>query len=336
MRPGTVWPTQRLDVFFEYLASNTRKLKNRALVRLHTGTAEIMTRIVLMDADELSPGENTFAQLILANEDVVVSGDHFVLRSYSPVTTIGGGIILDPLPGKHKRNQKKTLSDFRTLLEGSLPDKIMVLLERAGFAGIPIRSLSFRLGVHAKKIREALEKLLSSHQAILLSSDDTTVLSVHLYAQMEELILKSLADYHRKNPLKEGISKEELKAALASTVSAKLFNMVLVSLGKKENIVINKDNVRMATHQVLLAGEEDALHQSIASTYDKAGLTPPSLSDVIDSFKDRKVKAQNIIKLMLKDGELVKINEDLCFAKTVLEKLRLSWTVRRHRPHSRS
>ena len=98
--------------------------------------------------------------------------------------------------------------------------------------------------------------------------------------------------------------------------------MVLVSLGKKEGIVINKDNVRLATHQVLLAGEEDALHQSIVSTYVKAGLTPPSLPDVINSFKDRKVKVQNIIKLMLKDGELIKINEDLCFAKTVLEKLR--------------
>ena len=70
------------------------------MVRLHTGTTEIMTRIVLLEADELSPGEKSFAQLILANEDVVVAGDHFVLRSYSPVTTIGGGRILDPLPGK--------------------------------------------------------------------------------------------------------------------------------------------------------------------------------------------------------------------------------------------
>jgi selenocysteine-specific elongation factor len=322
VRPGTVWPTQRLDVFFEYLATNTRKLKNRALVRLHTGTAEIMTRIILMDADELSPGENTFAQLILANEDVVVSGDHFVLRSYSPVTTIGGGIILDPLPGKHKRNQNKVLSDYRTLLDGALPDKMLVLLERAGFAGISIRSLSFRLGVHTKKIREVLEKLFSSHQAILLSSEDTTVLSVHLYSQMEDLILKSLTDYHKKNPLKEGVSKEELKASMPSTVSVKLFNMLLTSLGKKEKIVINQDNVRLATHQVLLAGEEDALHQSIASTYVKAGLTPPSLSDVLNSFQDRRAKAQNIIKLMLKDGELVKINEDLCFARTALEKLR--------------
>ncbi|MEN6422579.1 MAG: SelB C-terminal domain-containing protein, partial [Smithella sp.] len=322
VRPQTVWPTQRLDVFFEYLPSNTRKLKNRALVRLHTGTTEIMTRIVLMEADELSPGEKSFAQLILANEDVVVAGDHFVLRSYSPVTTIGGGWILDPLPGKHKRKNKKILDDLQILQNGALPEKISVLLERAGFGGINIRSLAFRLGINIKKIREALEKLFSSRQAILLSSDDTTSISVHLYTQMEELIIKSLADYHKKNPLKEGISKEELKAAPAATVSAKLFNMVLASLGKKEVIISDKDNVRLESHQVQLAGEEDNLHRSIASTYVQAGLTPPSLSDVINSFKDQKAKAQTIVKLMLKDGELIKINEDLCFAREALTKLR--------------
>jgi len=322
VRPQTVLPSQRLDVFFEYLASNTRKLKNRALVRLHTGTTEIMTRIVLLDADELAPGEKTFAQLILANEDVVVAGDHFVLRSYSPVTTIGGGLILDPLPGKHKRKNKKILDDLQVLQNGALPEKISVLLERAGFGGITIRSLAFRLGANVKKIRESLEKLFSSRMAIQLGGDDTAALSIHLYAQLEDLLMQSLTDYHKKNPLQEGMSKEELKAALDSTVSTKLFNMVLISLGKKEAIVSDKDHVRLASHQVHLAGEEDSLRQSISTTYAQAGLTPPSLSDVINGFKDSKVKAQNIVKLMLKDGELVKINEDLCFARTALNKLR--------------
>ena len=322
VRPQTLRPTKRLDVFFEYLASNTRKLKNRSLVRLHTGTTEIMTRIVLLNADELSPGEKSFAQLILADEDVVVAGDHFVLRSYSPVTTIGGGRILDPLPGKHKRKNKKILDDLQILQSGALPEKISVLLERAGFNGINVRSLAFRLGIHVKKIREALEKLFSNRQAILLSGDDTTALSSHLYAQLEDLLMKSLADYHQNNPLKEGISKEELKAALAGTVSAKLFNMVLASLGKRNLIASDKDNVRLASHLVQLAGEEDALRRSIASTYTQAGLTPPSLADVLNGFKDRKIKAQNIVKLMIKDGELIKINEDLCFTGEALTRLR--------------
>ena len=322
VRPQTVWPTQRLDVFFEYLSSNTRKLKNRTLVRLHTGTTEIITRIALLGTDELSPGEKTFAQLILADEDVVVGGDHFVLRSYSPVTTVGGGCILDTLPGKHKRNQKKILDDLQTLRDGTLAEKISVLLERAGFSGISLRSLAFRLGVHVKKIREALEKLFSSHQAILLGGDDVLALSAHLYLQLEDALIKSLTDYHKKNPLKEGVSKEELKAALPPTVSVKLFNMVLTSLGKKEAIVSDRDNIRLASHFVQLAGEEDHVRQAITTTYAEAGLTPPALSDVINGFKEAKAKAQNIVKLMLKEGELIKINEEMIFARVTLDKLR--------------
>ena len=325
VRPQTVWPTQRLDVFFEYLASNARKLKNRSLARLHTGTAEIMTRIVLLDADELSPGDGSFAQLILADEDVVVGGDHFVLRSYSPVTTIGGGRILDPQPGKHKRKNKKILDDLKILQSGALQDKISVLLDRAGFSGIPIHSLAFRLGVSVKKIRESLEILFSDRRAILLSGNDTTALSAGLCAHLEERLMKSLADYHVNHPLKEGISKEELRAALPDTVSGKLFNIVLARLVKKEWIASDKDDVRLASHHVQLAGEEDALRQAIASVYLQAGLAPPSLSDVMTRFKDQKAKAQNIVKLMIKDGDLVKISEELCFARTALNKLRVDY-----------
>jgi selenocysteine-specific elongation factor len=176
--------------------------------------------------------------------------------------------------------------------------------------------------VNIKKIREALEKLFSDRRAILLTGDETAALSVHLYSQLEELLIKSLTDYHQKNPLQEGMSKEELKAALANTVSTKLFNMVLASLGKKESIVSDKDNVRLASHRVQLAFEEDTLRRSISTTYAEAGLTPPSLSDVINNFKESKAMAQNIVKLMLKDGELIKINEELCFAHGALTKLR--------------
>jgi selenocysteine-specific elongation factor len=322
VRPQTVWPTQRLDVFFEYLSSNSRKLKNRALVRLHTGTTEIMTRIILLDADELAPGEKSFAQLILADEDVVVAGDHFVLRSYSPVTTIGGGRILDPLPVKHKRHQEKVLDDLRTLQNGALPERLTVLLERAGWNGANARMLAFRAGVHVKKVRDTLEKLFSSRQAILLAGEDALSLSARLFGQLEEMLTSSLKAYHRNNPLMEGISKEELKAALPAAVSAKLFNMVLAGLTKKGAVAGDKESVRLATHTVQLAGEEDELRQSIASTYAQAGLAPPSLTEVINGFSDGKAKAQNIVKLMLKEGELIKINEDLCFARGVLEKLR--------------
>ena len=322
VRPRTVWPTQRLDVFFEYLSSNTRKLKNRTLTRLHTGTTEIMTRIVLLDQDELVPGDRAFAQLFLDCENVVVAGDHFVLRSYSPVTTIGGGRILDPLPQKHKRKNKKILADLQILQEGSLPEKISVILERGGFEGLSLPQLVWHLGAPAKKIRDALEKLYSSHDAILLAGEDTLTLSGRIYRQLEETVAERLSAYHLANPLKADMSKEELKAALPESVSARLFNMALLGLHKKQIAAVNKDSVRLESHHVQLAGKEDALKRSIVEIYANAGLAPPSLTDVLGSLGAPKDKAQNIIKLMLKDGDLVKINEELCFARQVIDKLR--------------
>jgi selenocysteine-specific elongation factor len=311
-----------LDIFVEYLSTNTKNLKNRTLVRLHTGTSEIIARIVLLDADELKPGEKTFAQLVLAKKDVIVAGDHFVLRSYSPVTTIGGGLIIDPLPLKHKRQNSKVLSDLNTLQNGALPERISVIMERTGFTGINLRGLAFRLGVNAKKIKEALENLFSCKKAILLDSEDTTVISAYYYNQLEELITNNVAAYHKKNALQDGISKEELKETLGRAISPKLFNMALRSLSKKESIVTDKDNVRLARHQVKIGGELDSLRGAIAEKYRGAGLNVPSLTDVINDFKDQRAKAQSIIKLMLKDGELIKINEELCFARDTINKLR--------------
>ncbi|MFZ3056262.1 MAG: selenocysteine-specific translation elongation factor [Smithella sp.] len=322
VRPETVWPSQRLDVFVEFLASNSKSLKNKALVRLHTGTSEIIARITLLDKDELAPGQKAFAQLVLANKDVIVSGDRFVLRSYSPITTIGGGQIIDPLPSKHKRQNEKIIAALNVLQSGSLPEKISIIMERTGFSGINLRGLNFRLGVNTKKIREALEGLLSNKKAILLDSEDTTVISAFFYNQLEELISKNLAAYHKKNPLQMGISKEQLKETLGRAISVKLFNLALRNLGKKETIVSDKDNVRLAEYQVQLAGDLDSLHNNIAMIYNDAGLTPPSLTDVVNNFKDQKAKAQSIIKLMLKDGDLIKINEELCFASGSLNKLR--------------
>jgi selenocysteine-specific elongation factor len=231
-RPETIQPSQRLDVFVEFLSSNAKNLKNRTLVRLHTGTSEIIARLILLEKDEIAPGQKAFAQLVLANKDVVVAGDRFVLRSYSPITTIGGGQIIDPLPAKHKRLNNKIIDKLNLLQNGTLPEKISVILERAGFTGINLRGMAFRLGINAKKIREALENLFSSKKAFLLDSDDTTVISAYLAHQLEELIGKNLTAYHKKNPLHEGISKEELKALPTYIKLAHAMHVILASYQK--------------------------------------------------------------------------------------------------------
>jgi selenocysteine-specific elongation factor len=324
-RYGTIVPSIRLDVYIDYLKNNAKSLKNRTLTRLHTGTSEIIARVILIEKDELAPGEKGFAQLILEKKDVVVAGDRFVLRSYSPITTIGGGLIIDPLPPKHKRLNKKVIEELATLLNGTLPKKIEVILERAGFAGTNLRHLVFRLGTNAKNIKEALQSILSQKSALITDKEETNIISASFYEKLAQSAAEIISQYQKKNPLREGISKEELKASLGRDISPKLFFMLLQNLADQKKIEVDKETVRLFGHKVTLADDLNSIRQAILKIYNEAGLTPPSFKDVINNFQDKKTEAQNIIKLLLKDGSLIKINEELIFTREALDNLRKNY-----------
>ncbi|HNQ17702.1 MAG TPA: selenocysteine-specific translation elongation factor [Smithellaceae bacterium] len=324
-RYGTIVPSIRLDVYIDYLKNNAKSLKNRTLTRLHTGTSEIIARVILIEKDELAPGEKGFAQLILEKKDVVVAGDRFVLRSYSPITTIGGGLIIDPLPPKHKRLNKKVIEELATLLNGTLPKKIEVILERAGFAGTNLRHLVFRLGTNAKNIKEALQSILSQKSALITDKEETNIISASFYEKLAQSAAEIISQYQKKNPLREGISKEELKASLGRDISPKLFFMLLQNLTANKTIEVDKETVRLFGHKVTLADDLNSIRQEILKIYNEAGLTPPSFKDVINNFQDKKTEAQNIIKLLLKDGSLIKINEELIFTREALDNLRKNY-----------
>ena len=324
-RYGTIVPSIRLDVYIDYLKNNAKSLKNRTLTRLHTGTSEIIARVILIEKDELAPGEKGFAQLILEKKDVVVAGDRFVLRSYSPITTIGGGLIIDPLPPKHKRLNKKVIEELATLLNGTLPKKIEVILERAGFAGTNLRHLVFRLGTNAKNIKEALQSILSQKSALITDKEETNIISASFYEKLAQSAAEIISQYQKKNPLREGISKEELKASLGRDISPKLFFMLLQNLADQKKIEVDKETVRLFGHKVTLADDLNSIRQAILKIYNEAGLTPPSFKDVINNFQDKKTEAQNIIKLLLKDGSLIKINEELIFTRDALDNLRKNY-----------
>jgi len=324
-RYGTIVPSIRLDVYIDYLKNNAKSLKNRTLTRLHTGTSEIIARVILIEKDELAPGEKGFAQLILEKKDVVVAGDRFVLRSYSPITTIGGGLIIDPLPPKHKRLNKKVIEELATLLNGTLPKKIEVILERAGFAGTNLRHLVFRLGTNAKNIKEALQSILSQKSALITDKEETNIISASFYEKLAQSAAEIISQYQKKNPLREGISKEELKASLGRDISPKLFFMLLQNLADQKKIEVDKETVRLFGHKVTLADDLNSIRQEILKIYNEAGLTPSSFKDVINNFQDKKTEAQNIIKLLLKEGSLIKINEELIFTREALDNLRKNY-----------
>ena len=319
---ATLTPSRRLDVSLEYLNSAGKKLKNRVLVRLHVGTSELIARVVLMEQDELVPGETACAQLVLETPAVVMTRDRFVVRSYSPMTTIGGGIILDSQAEKHKRHQGQIGNDFCALHDGTDQERTAVMLARAGLSGITARQLAVRAGLHQAAIKNVLADMFARKQAVLIDKEETRAVAFGLYRGLQQRIMVQTKLYHEKFPLKEGLQKEELKSHLGRQAGAKLFHLALQDLEKDGRLVVDREYVRLAGHVIDLSGELEDMRGVLARLYLDAGLTPPVGKEVREKFADRQAQIDRILEVMLKEGLLIKISADLCFHSEVIQKLR--------------
>jgi selenocysteine-specific elongation factor len=321
-RPGTLEATRRLDVHFDYLPTNEKKLKNRALVRFHVGSGETMARIRFLDRDDIAPGDKAFAQLFLAQPNVVMAGDCFVIRSYSPVTTIGGGVVVDPLSRKHKRYSERIIQDLERLHHGDDLERIATTIDRSSFAGVNLQELVVRTGIPQSQVKKKLETLFSHRRAMLLDREETRAIPFRIYEEMQHKLLLNIRLFHEKFPLQEGMSREELRMKVGSFVSPKLFNAVMRDLEKDGRVAIERENLRLPDHRVNLQGELEDLRQSISDAYRKAGLTPPSVKEVMEMFTTQKQRVGSVLNVMLKEGSLVKVTEDLYFHQGALAELR--------------
>ncbi|MBN1613980.1 MAG: selenocysteine-specific translation elongation factor [Deltaproteobacteria bacterium] len=322
VRPGTLEATTRLDVFFEYLRAPEKRLKNRTLVRFHGGTSEIIARMILLGEDDLAPGGSGYCQIVLESPFVAVAGDRFVVRSYSPVMTIGGGEIIDPLARKHKRHAAAVLLECEILRGGTERQRSAVLLERAGLAGIDLEEFVERAGISGDRLQKILASLVKDGQAVLLDGDDRRFISLNVYEELQRRVLDVLKAYHGRHPLKEGLLKEELRITLGPFIAPRLFNAAMKDLEKTGKIVVERENVRLPGHKVSLKGDMEDLRGQIAGLYLSAGYAPPTLREILERYPDRRAAVGDVLGVMLKEAVLVKISEELYFHRDVLTKLR--------------
>ena len=181
--PLALKPSYMVDVHFRYLASTTKPMKNRTRVRFHTGTSEILGNLILLEQDELAPGRETVAQLRLDAPVAVVKGDHFVVRSYSPVRTTGGGQVLNPIPPKHKRFKPEIIAGLKSILQSSPEQLIDFHIEAAGPAGVSFSNLRLMTSLTDKQLDAALQALMSSRTAVQVDKEAQGLPAQNRHAQ---------------------------------------------------------------------------------------------------------------------------------------------------------
>jgi selenocysteine-specific elongation factor len=312
--PATLEKTRRADVSLRLLASATRPLKNRARVHLHCYTMETVAEVVLHGTREVAPGEHAFARLKLTEPALLLPGDRFILRQFSPVVTIGGGVVLDWASIAGMPEHDKFL---KTSAEGNATAILAARVARRNRTGISISQLTAETGWTRNFIEAQLTETgkaggVARAGELLLHFPALEALKVDIAAAVE--------DFQRKNPLVSGIQKQELRER--ARASAEVFELTLEMLVREKKIEIAGDVVRLPGHGVVMKDEESESKKKIEDAFASAGLKVPALHEVIAGLKIDKVRAQKIVTLLLRDKVLVKVSDELVFHRSALQELR--------------
>jgi len=311
---NTFRTTRRTDVSLALLPS-ARPLKDRARVHLHAYTAETVAEVVLYGGKQLAPGQSGFAQLRTAEPMLLLPGDRFILRQFSPVVTIGGGTVRDaaPLAGTGAKANAETL--LPVLANGTAPEILAARVARRGQAGLALGDAVAETGW-----RQALvEAKAASLQGKLLRFGDV-LMAQEAFSQAQRETLAAVEEFHRANPLVAGISKEELREKLG--LSPEVFGAVLEALLREKKLAATGEQVRSAGRSLVFKDEEAESKRTIEQAFSGAGLKVPALKDVLAGLRVDKATAQKIVTLLLRDKVLVKISDDLVFHRRALEELR--------------
>ncbi len=317
---GSLRPSYMVDVKLDLLSSAPRKLKNRARVRFHTGTSEIMARVILLDRDELEQGDSCFAQIRLDEPTAVLKNDRYVLRSYSPVRTIGGGEVINALPGRKKKRFSETvLLEMNTLHTGEVSALIELFVSSGRFQGLDPAELPFLTNNNKKKLDEVLKKLMSQKRLAQYDKERGTLIHADLLKKAREEILNTLSQYHKDYPLKVGLIKEELRTRTAGSKNPKLFSHLISQLTQEDFIVQEKELVRLKDHQVTLAQDQEETRKKLEEMYAKSGLQPPYVKEWKDEFPGD--TGREVLDVMTKEGILIKVSEGLYFHRRAIGEL---------------
>jgi selenocysteine-specific elongation factor len=309
--PGALHVTHMIDARLG-LVRSARSVENRTRVHFHLATAEVLARIVLLDREVLAPGEDALVQMRLESPVVAEAGDRFVVRSYSPVTTIGGGRVIAATPGRHGRMREDVLEALSVLEEGSPEDVLLQEVHRAGVEG----ARAADLGKDAES-RAALEALLSSGRIARVGE---RVLTSERRAELRERCEALLREFAAASPLVWGMSAEELRGRLAKRLDRALLDATLAGL-ESEGLATRKGNlVRWGAAKVDLPPEQARLADAIEQRLAEAGAAPPSLDELRAEFGSRDF--DSIVKLLADTARVVKVTSAMAFHPGALDDLR--------------
>jgi len=319
--PHALIESYMIDAHFYYLKSNTKPAKPRTRIRFHSGTSEILGYMILLDRKELTPGDDAPVQFRLESPVCCIKDDRYVIRSYSPVKTIGGGAILNPASQKHKLFDENIIQGLEKLLDNDNEQTIKLFLSLKGYQGISFSDLRVMTNITDKKLKSSLQKLLAMQEIVQTDKEKQIFVSGSFFDDFKKNIIDRLQVFHSKNPLKEGMPTQELKSKFQYINDTKFFNILFTRLSKENLIIVDKNIIKLSDHVVALQVDQHEIKNKIRKIYQSSGLTPPFFRTICQDLDIDKKTSTDVLHMLIDEKSIIKTKDDLYFDASEISRL---------------
>ena len=315
--PSIYTPTQALDLRLDVLESCPRPVKHRTRVRVYLGTAEVLARLNLLDTEVLEPGSSGLVQLRLETPTVAAKGDRYVLRFYSPMETIGGGSVIDPAPARHKRLDPAVIANLAIKEKGTPDELVAEAVARGGLTPVQAQTVAMQLGMSLDEVRSLLPGLKES--GVLVPMDGEAVLHRHRLDAAANQLLGALSEYHSSQPMRAGMSREELRSRLSRQMDNKGFNLILGRLEAEGRVVSEGGRVHQADHQPVFTEEQRRIADALEAGLLADPFNAPFYEEIRTTANLPAKPAQEVWEALIDNGVVARISADVFLHRKAVE-----------------
>lgn len=321
--PGSMKNTMMLDVKLRVLRDSGRVIANGSRLHIYLGSREALCKLALLDHDALGPGQEGYAQLRFTEELAAKKGDRFVARFYSPIETVGGGVVLDANPPRRRRGQEKALRALEVRERGSGGELLLQVIHENSQYLIPLEEIGRRLSIGTEALQSGLSALEAGGKVVLL--DNSHAVSAEwldgLRGRLEEL----LGDYHRENPLQAGMRKDELRNRLLPGRDPAVAEKVLLHFGRAGAISLDNQKAALAGFRVQYGEGERQMAEKLEAMFRDAGMAPPGPDELAAAFPKEKA-LKKLMEAMQAEGVLLAVGPQIYFHREAMARAQESLT----------
>ena len=315
-KPGSMLLSQQMDVQLSMLKDAPYPIKNDSRLHFHHGSRELVCKCVLLGRDTLEAGETGFAQLRFTEPVAAKNGDHFVVRFFSPTVTVGGGVLLNVAPQRHKRNDPKILEGLAARASGSSERQVVQALRDAGVSMLKRAELAKAAGLTEGELDEPLAQLLDEGRAVDLGG---RYMDHDAVEGLWDKTVQLLSAYHKAQPLQPGMNRGEFRGKLLPKAPAASVDALVDYLAQHRGLRLEGPTIALPDFQVVWNSFYTELRRQIDGIYGKAGLTTDNLDDILAGFGKKQDGARQVVQRLLYDGDLVALTPQILVCRAAYD-----------------